>query len=94
MIPDALGILPAMRIIVCIKRVVDTETRVRVAADGTSIDLNGVQFITAPYDEMAVEKALRLRDEAGVSFLIVTHDDEVAATADRVVRMKDGEIVE
>ncbi len=35
----------------------------------------------------------RLRDEAGVSFLIVTHDDEVAATADRVIRMKDGEIV-
>ena len=35
----------------------------------------------------------RLRDEAGVSFLIVTHDDEVAATADRVIRMKDGKIV-
>ena len=35
----------------------------------------------------------RLRDEAGVSFLIVTHDDEVAATADRVIRMKDGEII-
>jgi len=35
----------------------------------------------------------RLRNEAGVSFLIVTHDDEVAATADRVIRMQDGEIV-
>lgn len=35
----------------------------------------------------------RLRKEAGVSFLIVTHDDEVAATADRVIRMKDGEII-
>ena len=35
----------------------------------------------------------RLRDEAGVSFLIVTHDDEVAATADRIIRMKDGKIV-
>ncbi len=34
----------------------------------------------------------RLRDEAGVSFLIVTHDDEVAATADRIIRMKDGKI--
>jgi putative ABC transport system ATP-binding protein len=36
----------------------------------------------------------RLRDEAGVSFLIVTHDDEVAAAADRVIRMKDGAIVD
>ncbi len=35
-----------------------------------------------------------LRDEADVSFLIVTHDDEVAATADRIIRMKDGEIVD
>ncbi len=34
----------------------------------------------------------RLRDEAGVAFVIVTHDDEVAATADRIIRMKDGEI--
>lgn len=33
-----------------------------------------------------------LRDEAGVSFLIVTHDDEVATMADRIIRMKDGEI--
>jgi ABC-type lipoprotein export system ATPase subunit len=35
----------------------------------------------------------RLRNEAGVAFLIVTHDDEVAATADRVIRMKDGKII-
>lgn len=35
----------------------------------------------------------RLRDEAGVAFLIVTHDNEVAATADRIIRMKDGKIV-
>jgi len=35
-----------------------------------------------------------LRDEAGVSFLIVTHDDKVAATADRVLMMKDGEIID
>jgi len=35
----------------------------------------------------------QLRDEAGVSFLIVTHDDEVAAKADRIIRMKDGEII-
>jgi electron transfer flavoprotein beta subunit len=54
-----------MDVVVCIKRVVDTETRVRVAPDGKSVDLSGVQFIMAPYDEMALEKGLRLRDAAG-----------------------------
>ena len=54
-----------MDVVVCVKRVVDTETKVRVGADGKSLDLAGVQFILAPYDEMALEKALRLRDAAG-----------------------------
>ncbi len=54
-----------MKIIVCVKRVVDTETRVKVAADGRSPDLGGAQWILAPYDEIALEKALQLRDQAG-----------------------------
>jgi electron transfer flavoprotein beta subunit len=53
-----------VKIIVCIKRVVDTETRVKIGSDGKAIDLGGVQFVMAPYDEMAVEKALQLRDAA------------------------------
>jgi electron transfer flavoprotein beta subunit len=54
-----------MDVVVCIKRVPDTETKVRVAADGRSLDLATVQWITAPYDEIAVEKALTLRDASG-----------------------------
>jgi electron transfer flavoprotein beta subunit len=54
-----------VKIAVCIKRVVDTETRVKVQADGRSLDATGVQFIMAPYDEIALEKALQLRDAAG-----------------------------
>lgn len=54
-----------MNIIVCIKRVPDTETRVRVDAAGRSIDPDGVKFVVSPYDEFAIEAALRLRDEAG-----------------------------
>ncbi len=54
-----------MRIIVCAKRVVDTETRAKVAADGKSLETTGVQFIIAPYDEIAIEKALQLRDATG-----------------------------
>jgi electron transfer flavoprotein beta subunit len=54
-----------MDVVVCVKRVPDTETKVRVAPDGKSLDPSGVQWIMAPYDEMAVEKALRLRDGGG-----------------------------
>lgn len=54
-----------MNIIVCIKRVPDTETRIRVGEDGRSIDPDGVKYVVSPYDEFAIEAALRLRDEAG-----------------------------
>ena len=54
-----------MNISVCVKRTPDTETRIRVGADGTSIDPNGVKFIVSPYDEIAVEAALRTKEAAG-----------------------------
>ncbi len=61
-----------MRIIVCIKRVVATDTRVKIGADGKSLDPAGVQFIMAPYDEMALEKAIQLKtDEGNVTALTV-----------------------
>jgi electron transfer flavoprotein beta subunit len=53
-----------VKVIVCIKRVPDTETRVKIAADGRSLDPAGVQSIIAPYDEMALEKAIQWK-EAG-----------------------------
>lgn len=54
-----------MNIAVCIKRVPDTETRVRVADGGTTIATDGVKYVVSPYDEFAVEAALRLREAAG-----------------------------
>jgi electron transfer flavoprotein beta subunit len=54
-----------LNIIVCIKRTPDTETRIRVAESGTSVDPSGVKYIVSPYDEFAVEAALRTRDGAG-----------------------------
>ncbi len=54
-----------MRVAVCIKRVPDTETRVRIAADGRSLDPSGVGFDLSPYDEYAIEEALRIKDAAG-----------------------------
>jgi len=54
-----------VNILVCVKRVPDTETRVRVGSDGTSIDSSGVKFVLSPYDEFAVEAALRLKEARG-----------------------------
>ncbi len=53
---------------------------------------------TGSLDSVAAEKVLALfrsiREERGVTVLLVTHDMQVAATADRIVRMRDGRIVE
>lgn len=54
-----------MRTIVCVKRVPDSETRVRIAADGTSIDSSGVKYVLNPYDEFALEEALKLKEASG-----------------------------
>jgi len=60
-----------MKIAVCIKRVPDSETRVKVASDGRSLDEAGVKFILNPYDEFAVEEALRRKEAAGAGEVAV-----------------------
>jgi electron transfer flavoprotein beta subunit len=60
-----------MKIAVCIKRVPDSETRVKIAADGKSLDEAGVKFVLNPYDEFAVEEALRRKEKAGAGEVAV-----------------------
>lgn len=60
-----------MKIIVCIKRVPDTEARIKVSSDGTGIDSAGVKYVISPYDEFAMETALRLKDAKGAGEIIV-----------------------
>src|SRR5690349_22404678 len=60
-----------MKIAVCIKRVPDSETRVKIAADGKSIDEAGVKFVLNPYDEFAVEEALRRKEQSGSGEVVV-----------------------
>ena len=60
-----------MKIAVCIKRVPDSETRVKIASDGKSLDEAGVKFILNPYDEFAVEEALRRKETAGTGEVVV-----------------------
>jgi len=66
-------------VIVCVKRVPDTETRVRIGEGGTTIDPSGVKFIMSPYDEFAVEAALRTKEAAGAGEVtLVTLGDDAS----------------
>lgn len=60
-----------MKIAVCIKRVPDTETRIKIGPDGKSIDESGVKFVVNPYDEFAIEAALQLKEKAGSGEVVV-----------------------
>src|SRR5206468_5701186 len=68
---DAGGEAVGLKIAVCIKRVPDSETRVKIATDGKSLDEAGVKFVLNPYDEFAVEEALRRKEQAGSGEVVV-----------------------
>ena len=59
-----------MKILVPVKRVVDYNVKVRVKADGTGVDLANVKMSMNPFDEIAVEEAVRLK-EAGVATEVI-----------------------
>jgi electron transfer flavoprotein beta subunit len=61
-----------MQIVVCMARVPDTATRIRIAASGASIDPEGVQYVINPYDEFAVEEAIKLKEKAGGKVTLIT----------------------
>lgn len=74
-----------MKIAVCVKRVPDSESRIRPAADGRSIDESGVKLGINPYDEFAVEEALALRDRHGGEVLALSLGPAAAAETLRSV---------
>ena len=50
------------KIMVCIKRVVDYNVRIRVKPDGSGVNLDGVKMSVNPFDEIALEEALRIKE--------------------------------
>lgn len=68
-----------MKIVVCVKRVPDTETRVRLLPDRSGIDTSGVKFVTSPYDEYALESALRVKDASPETEVVAVSLGEPAA---------------
>jgi electron transfer flavoprotein beta subunit len=59
-----------MKVLVPVKRVVDYNVKVRVKSDGTGVDIANVKMSMNPFDEIAVEEAVRLR-EAGVATEVI-----------------------
>ena len=59
-----------MKALVCVKRVIDYNVKPRVKSDGTGVDLSNVKMSMNPFDEIAVEEAIRLK-EKGVATEIV-----------------------
>ncbi|GDY03483.1 electron transfer flavoprotein subunit beta [Planctomycetota bacterium] len=60
-----------MEIVVCIKRVPATDTAIKIAADGKSIETQGVTFELNAYDEFALEQALRIKEQLNAGSVTV-----------------------
>ena len=87
-----------MKILVGIKRVVDYNVRVRVLPDGSGVDTDGVKMSVNPFDEIALEEALRIKEAGKAEEVIVVSvgGDEcqqqlrtgLAMGADRAIQVK------
>jgi electron transfer flavoprotein beta subunit len=60
-----------MNMVVCIKHAPDTESKIRVKPDGSGIVTEGLNFVLNPYDEFAVEEAIRLKEKLGPGKIVV-----------------------
>jgi len=88
-----------MKIAVCVSHVPDTATRIKVGNDGKTLDPSGVTFIINPYDEYAVEEALKTKETFGSGEVVVitigneaskeTIRKALAMGADSAVLLKD-----
>jgi electron transfer flavoprotein beta subunit len=75
-----------MKVLVPVKRVVDYNVKVRVKSDGSGVDIANVKMSMNPFDEIAVEEAVRLKEKGAVSEVIavscgVTQCQETLRTA-------------
>jgi electron transfer flavoprotein beta subunit len=59
-----------MKVIVPVKRVIDFNVKVRVKADGAGVDLANVKMSMNPFDEIAIEEAIRLKEKGSASEIV------------------------
>ena len=93
-----------MKIVVPVKRVLDYNVKPRVKADGTGVDLANVKMSMNPFDEIAVEEAIRLKEKGAATEVVVVSIGEpkaadtlrtaLAMGADRAILVKTDGLVE
>lgn len=93
-----------MKVLVAVKRVVDYNVKIRVKSDGSGVELTNVKMSMNPFDEIAVEEALKLKEAGKVSEVVVvsigpaqaqeTLRTALAMGADRAVLVKTDDAVE
>ena len=93
-----------MKIVVPVKRVVDFNVKIRVKSDGSGVELANVKMSMNPFDEIAVEEAIRLKEAGKVEEIVVvsigpaqaaeTLRTALAMGADRAILIKVDETVE
>ena len=93
-----------MKVLVPVKRVVDYNVKIRVKADGSGVDLTNVKMSMNPFDEIAVEEALRLKEAGKVTEVVLvsigpaqaaeTIRTGLAMGADRGILVKTDQTVE
>jgi len=93
-----------MKVLVPVKRVVDFNVKVRVKSDGTGVDIANVKMSMNPFDEIAVEEAVRLKEKGVVTEVVVvscgvaqcqeTLRTALAIGADRAVLVETGEALQ
>jgi electron transfer flavoprotein beta subunit len=98
------GVLIDMKILVPVKRVVDYNVKIRLRSDGSGVELANVKMSMNPFDEIAVEEALRLKEAGKANEVVVvsigpaqaseTLRTALAMGADRGILIKTDSIVE
>ena len=93
-----------MKVLVPVKRVVDYNVKIRVKADGSGVDLANVKMSMNPFDEIAVEEAIRLKEKGKITEIVAvsigpqqaqeTLRTALAMGADRAILVKTDGLVE
>lgn len=88
-----------MKIAVCVSHVPDTAAKINIGSDGKTIDPNGVTYVVNPYDEFAIEEALKTKEKLGCETVAISLGSDanketlrkaLAMGVDNAVLLKDG----